>query len=163
MNPRLQKTLICRCHSDKIFISGSTRSCHSQEMQKIYLLVCTDCDRLDLAILCCLCHGWWRVIICGIDPISTKLFRYGPDFFQINQKWSIKTLHYKPFVWKILSFCRHFQHVFYLMIFCCIYFNRNQSPITQVMAWHQIGGKPLPEPNVVQIQDAIWCQKAIMC
>ena len=28
------------------------------------------------------------------------------------------------------------------------------------MAWHQVDDKSLPETDVVQIQDIIWCEKA---
>ena len=128
VNLIFQKTLKCKCRSDENFISGCTRNCHCDEMQKIYFAciyrllksILVKDKTLPFYVVCAMAaDGWWWVIICGIDPIYIELFRYEPDFFS-DQKWSIKTFHYKPFVWKILSFCRLFQHVF--LIFYCIYF-----------------------------------------
>ena len=130
VKPRFHKMLKYKCHSDEIFISGCTRSCHSEEMQKyicLYLQAVEihSCDRLDLAILCCLCHGCWWLVMSHHMWYWSNLHRviqiWARYFFSDNQKWSIKK-HFKSFVWKTLSFCRHFHHVFSLMTFYCIYF-----------------------------------------
>ena len=39
----------------------------------------------------------------------------------------------------------------------------NRSALVQVMAWHQTGAKPLPEPMLTQFNDAYLCQQAWMC
>ena len=36
----------------------------------------------------------------------------------------------------------------------------NRSALVQVMAWHQTGAKPLPEPMLTQFNDAYLCQQA---
>ena len=38
----------------------------------------------------------------------------------------------------------------------------NKSALVQVMAWHQTGDKPLPEPRMTQLTDSMWRQWATM-
>ena len=38
----------------------------------------------------------------------------------------------------------------------------NKATLVQVTVWHLKGDKPLPEPMLTRISDAIWCHKATM-
>ena len=35
--------------------------------------------------------------------------------------------------------------------------NDNNSALIEIMAWHRIGDKPLPEPMMSEFMDAVWC------